>query len=62
MPTKDDLRVLRSIESISKKLEIALKKSQLRKYEQFLKEEKELEEYCISHGMVYSPTKFVELI
>lgn len=60
--TKDEIRVLRSIESISKKLEIALKKSQSRKYEQFLKEEKELEEYCILHGMVYSPTKFVELI
>lgn len=62
MPTKDELRVLRSIESISKKLELALKKSQSRRYEQFLKEEKELEDYCISHGMVYSPTKFVELI
>lgn len=54
--SKDDLRVQRSIESITKKINASLCNS----YPLLVQREKEFEKQCINEGLIYFP-KFINL-
>lgn len=54
--TKDELRVQRSIESITKKINVALSHS----YPFLVQREREFEQECIKQGLIYFP-KFINL-
>ena len=58
MCPKDLARVERSIKSIMAKIEVSMLLQNKRRNQRFFESEKELEEYCFKHGLIYSPTKY----
>lgn len=56
--TNDDKRVIRSYINVLAKCEISMKLQNKRINQRHFQSEKELEEYCFSHGLIYSPTKY----
>lgn len=58
MSPKDEQRVLRSIRSVMAKIEVSMMLQNKRRNERFFQSEKELEEYCMTHGLIYSPIKY----
>lgn len=60
--SSDELRVERSIQSIISKIEASILRTEPKRYRAWLESERELEEKCIENNMVYSPTKFMNLL
>ena len=58
MSPKDKARVERSIKSIYAKIEVSMALMDEKRNQRFFESEKELEEYCFKHGLIYSPTKY----
>lgn len=56
--TKDDVRTIKSYISIIAKCEVSMRLQNKRINQRHFQDEKELEEYCFSHGLIYSPTKY----
>lgn len=56
--TKDDKRVIRSYINVLAKCEISMKLQNKRINQRHFQSEKELEDYCFAHGLIYSPTKY----
>ena len=59
--TNDDFRVMRSISSITKKIEDSLKRNEPKRYRDWLESEREFEQNCIQNNIIYSPQNFIDL-
>lgn len=53
---KDAQRVQRSIDNIMRKIDISMKLQSGKYHASWLRTEKDLEDYCLKHGLIYSPT------